>query len=130
MDQQLRHFRLAEFACKCGCASDGSEMSETLLEALDSLRTLCNFPFVITSGYRCPKHPAERSKTSAGAHSGGLAVDIAVSHENALTLLRHALNGGIFTGIGINQRGSGRFIHLDIAASWEYGAPRPHIWSY
>jgi len=127
---QLRHFKLAEFACKCGCDSDGSEMDEALLEALDAIRTLCNFPFPISSGYRCPNHPDERIKSAPGAHSRGLAVDIRVSGENALELLRIALNANIFTGFGIHQRGSGRFIHLDIAASYEFSAPRPYIWSY
>lgn len=127
---QLRHFSLKEFACKCGCDSDGSEMNEVLLEALDAIRTICNFPFIVTSGYRCPNHSEERRKSSPGAHARGLAVDIAVSGENAVTLLKTALNSGVFTGFGIKQAGSGRFIHLDIAADWEFNAPRPTIWSY
>lgn len=125
-----RHFTQQEFACKCGCASDGSEISPVLVEALDALRTLCNFPFVISSGYRCEHHPDERIKSSPGSHGAGLAVDIKVSGQQALAVLRHALATEIFTGIGIQQKGSGRFIHLDIAADHECGAPRPAIWSY
>ena len=33
-----------------------------------------------------------------------------------------------FTGIGIQQKGSGRFIHLDMAPAEQL--PRPMIWSY
>ena len=45
---------------------------------------------------------------------------------------RQVLDKGIahgFTGIGVNQKGGGRFIHLDIAEIENY-SPRPHIWSY
>jgi hypothetical protein len=34
-----------------------------------------------------------------------------------------------FKGIGVNQKGNGRFIHLDIG-EMEDGRPRPHLWSY
>ena len=36
---------------------------------------------------------------------------------------------GCFLGIGFQQKGSGRFIHLDMASA-EYGILRPTIWSY
>jgi hypothetical protein len=36
-----------------------------------------------------------------------------------------------FTGIGIQQTGEGRFIHLvDIQPEDEFHVPRPWIWSY
>ena len=34
-----------------------------------------------------------------------------------------------FTGVGINQKGSSRFIHLDQLHEKD-GYPRPTIWSY
>lgn len=127
----MKYFHLREFACQCGeCDSDGSEMSETFLEALEALRYICGFPFIITSGYRCQLHPVERRKKAPGTHSGGVAADILVSGDKALAVLRNAQNMGVFTGIGVNQKGNGRFIHLDIAGDFEFGAPRPHIWSY
>jgi hypothetical protein len=33
------------------------------------------------------------------------------------------------TGVGVNQKGSGRFIHLDIVEGNEH-VSRPSIWSY
>jgi hypothetical protein len=30
----------------------------------------------------------------------------------------------------VNQKGGGRFIHLDIATEDDINAPRPNIWSY
>lgn len=126
-----RNFTRSEFACKCGkCDSTGHEISDDLLDALQALRTICNFPFVVTSGYRCPAHPAERNKDSVGAHGLGMAVDLLVSHEEAQFLLKMALATGLFTGVGVNQKGDGRFIHLDIATEDYINAPRPHLWSY
>jgi hypothetical protein len=34
-----------------------------------------------------------------------------------------------FTGIGIAQKGEGRYVHLDDLPSVE-GQPRPTLWSY
>lgn len=123
MPVKLENFTLSEFACKCGCDSDGSEMDEAFLLALQDLRTQAGFPFRITSGYRCPKHPIEARKAAPGAHSRGVAADIAVSGVRALELLRLALNDERFNGIGVNQKGDGRFIHLDMDQ-------RIAIWSY
>lgn len=126
-----RNFTRSEFRCKCGkCDSTGAEISDELLDAVQALRTICEFPFIVTSGYRCPSHPAEKKKDFVGSHGLGMAVDIAVSHEEAMHLLRHALNSGLFNGIGVNQKGDSRFIHLDIATDLEVNAPRPHIWTY
>ena len=67
----------------------------------------------ITSGFRDVTHPIEaKKKKTPGAHTTGCAADIAVSREDAFDLLSLALTKG-FTGIGIQQKGSGRFIHLD-----------------
>lgn len=126
-----RNFTRTEFACKCGqCESTGSEISGDLLDALQALRTMCDFPFIISSGYRCPSHPIEKKKVKAGTHALGLAVDISVSHGEAVLLLNLALASKLFTGIGVQQKGSGRFIHLDIADDYEVDSPRPTIWSY
>jgi hypothetical protein len=43
-------------------------------------------------------------------------------------VLKLALEAG-FTGIGVAQKGSGRFMHLDDLLNDE-GQPRPTIWSY
>lgn len=40
-----------------------------------------------------------------------------------------ALSEGAIVGIGIDQSGPSRFIHLDLAPSAE-GRPRPHLWTY
>jgi zinc D-Ala-D-Ala carboxypeptidase len=79
----------------------------------------------ITSGYRCPKHPIEAKKAAPGAHSTGLACDIGVSGSEAYQVLSLAMELG-FTGIGVQQKGTGRFIHVDLTV----GQNRPTVWSY
>ena len=79
----------------------------------------------VTSGYRCPDHPIEAKKPQPGAHASGCACDIGVEGQDAHRLLKLAFAAG-FTGVGVQQKGSGRFIHLDTLE----GGPRPNVWSY
>jgi len=98
-------------------------MDADFVDWLNLLREEANFPFVITSGYRCPEHPIEKRKSKPGAHSTGRAVDIAVSGAQSIIVMKLALNAGC-ERIGVNQKGGSRFIHLDLAdkpsASWSY----------
>jgi len=122
-------FNESEFTCKCGCGK--TEMDESFVYKLQELRDRCGFPFKITSGYRCPDHPIEKAKADAGrlsAHSTGRAADIAVRGSEAYVLIKQATNIGIL-GLGVAQKGEGRFIHVDDLTS-EDGFPRPWVWSY
>jgi len=122
---EWKNFRLEEFACKhCG----KNKIEHELVDKLQSLREDLGFPFIISSGYRCKEHPIEARKSKPGTHAEGIAVDIACSHKQALQIVSVAEGYG-FTGIGVNQKGNGRFIHLDISKA-EASRPRPHIWSY
>jgi|TARA_B110000240_G_C13323682_1_gene378241 zinc D-Ala-D-Ala carboxypeptidase len=98
------------------------------LAKLNAIRHECGFPFTITSGYRAPKHPIEARKTTPGAHATGRAVDIGVRGNRALQIIEVALKHGI-TGVGVNQKGGARFIHLDDLEPTGH-FPRPTIWSY
>ena len=114
-------------ACSC-CGVQG--MDEQFMSILDTLRHDLGFPFIITSGYRCPNHNSVVSSTGAtGPHTTGKAIDIGVYGDDAYKLVTAAQDYGI-TGIGIKQNGSyqSRFIHLDILSRPEQ--PRPWIWSY
>ena len=119
-------FTEEEMRCQCGCEQDG--MHSEFMEKLTSLRADWGQPMTVTSGYRCPNHPIEAKKTKPGTHASGRAVDIAVQGEDAYKFLCAALGHG-FTGIGVNQKGSSRFIHLDDLTRDE-GWPRPTVWSY
>ena len=116
-----------ELELKCThCHKDG--MNAAFMQKVEDLREEMGFPFIVTSGFRCENHPIEARKASAGAHTTGKALDISVTGTDAYMLLEGALRAG-FTGIGVNQKGESRFIHLDTIES-EDGRPRPWVWSY
>lgn len=120
------NFSKEEFDCK---HTGKNEMRHDFMVKLQKLRTAYGKPIKITSGYRDYAHPAESSKPNKnGAHPTGMAVDISVERGEAYLLLKLALELG-FTGIGIKQKGDGRFIHLDTIEDNPL-QPRPTIWSY
>ncbi len=125
----MKYFKLSEFDQK-DLPGSGANMNPAFLIHLDELRQRCGFPFVITSGYRSPEYNARVSESGlTGAHTTGKAADILVSGDKAYRLLQEAMNMAVFTGIGIDQKGENRFIHLDICTVAD-GLPRPIIWSY
>ncbi len=133
---EIKHFIPEEFVCKCGeddCSYLVLDMDFVAL--LDDFRNDMGFAFRLTSGYRCPLHPAEREKIHPGPHQTGKAVDGAFVGLSAYSLLyglgMHTAHGSPFMGIGLNQKGDHdtRFIHLDTCVS-EPWRPRPHIWTY
>lgn len=117
------NFKAAEFKCS-HCGAEG--ITEELVARLQALRTEYGKPLAVTSGYRCPQHPEEAKKSVPGAHALGAAADLGVQGADAYSVLRLAFKHG-FTGIGVQQKGSGSFIHLDVAANQ---LPRPTVWSY
>jgi len=105
-----KNFTRDEFACShCG----KNEIKDEAIDLAQELRDECGFALPITSGYRCPDHPIERAKMKAGTHSRGIAFDVALSGGKAKLYTRLLLqkNRG---GVGVNQKGGGRFIHADI----------------
>lgn len=116
------YFHIDEFKCKhCG----DNKMAFDFITKLDALRREVGFPLRVTSGYRCPVHNQNVSTTGPnGPHTTGRAVDLDVRGANALKLIEAALKAG-FTGVGVQQKGATRFIHLD-----DLTDGRPMIWSY
>jgi zinc D-Ala-D-Ala carboxypeptidase len=120
------NFSEREFKCKY---TGACKMDEDFMDKLQALRTEYGRPLTITSGYRHPTgHPVERRKGRPGAHSMGMAADIACSGHDAHEILYLAMRLG-FTGIGVSQKGDSRFLHLDTVPH-EILAVRPNIWSY
>jgi zinc D-Ala-D-Ala carboxypeptidase len=116
------NFKAAEFKCShCG----KNEMKPDFMAKLQALRTTYGKPMRVTSGYRCPQHPTEAKKAAPGSHPSGCAVDIGVEGADAHRLLTLAMAAG-FTGIGVQQKDTGRFLHLDTLTT----GVRPTIWSY
>jgi uncharacterized protein YcbK (DUF882 family) len=127
----VEHFTPAEFACRGqNCCGNDNLIQPALVFKLDQLRGRLNKPVMITSGYRCPIHNSRVSPGTGetGPHTTGLAADIGVSGRDAITVLRLALELG-FTGIGVQQKGGDRFLHVDLIPD-SHGHKRPWIWSY
>ena len=117
-----KYFSTEELKCQ-HCGADG--MNEAFMVKVEALRWELGFPFVVTSAYRCKDHIIERKKKTPGAHATGHAIDIAVRGDKAYKLLDAALRVGM-TGIGVNQKGNNRFIHLD-DLEWDEDRPRPWV---
>ena len=114
------NFTASEFNCShCG----KNEIESKFMDRLQGLRSAYNKSMHISSGYRCPQHPIEIVKAQPGPHTTGLACDVAVEGADAHRLLGLALQLG-FKGIGVQQKGQGRFLHLDLVS--DYG----RLWSY
>jgi len=118
------NFKENEFRCK---HTGKADMHPDFMRKLQRLRTEFGKPMRISSGYRDKTHPVESSKSATGAHVMGRAADVVVSGADALQLVHLAVKHG-FTGIGVQQKGPSRFIHLDDVPSGIL--PRPTIWSY
>ena len=118
------NFGRDEFVCKCGCGR--ADMDPLFVSKLQSIRTDTGLPMTITSGYRCPEHNQMVSSSGKdGPHTTGKAADISCRGETALAFLKAALEHR-FQGIGVQQKGGGRFIHLDMVQR-PYGRA---LWSY
>lgn len=119
-DWPYKYFTRAEMACK---ETGRCEMDPEFMRAMADLREAFNAPMVVTSGYRDPSHPEERKKAEPGTHAQGIAADIAVRGEDAVRLIALAYAFG-FRGVGVQQKGNARFIHLDrrpgAFAFWSY----------
>lgn len=118
----FRYFKREDFACKhCG----ENKIDDQFVHRLDDLRHRCGFPLIISSGYRCPIHNQAVSSTGPnGPHTTGKAADVAVDRARARTVIAVASQMG-FAGLGINQKGEGRFVHVD-----DIERPTATVWSY
>ena len=117
-----KNFTDDELRCQCGCGQvNPNPLFKVLMGKVQELRDMYGKALTVTSAYRCPEHPMEANKPKSGQHSIA-AIDLGVSRMGAYEVLRLAFSMG-FTGIGVNQKGDHRFIHLDIRES-------PTVWSY
>lgn len=103
--------------------------AQDFMDKVEQLRVSVGFALPVSSAARCPTHNARVSSTGrTGPHTTGRAIDLVVDRKKAYMVLAAALKMG-FTGIGVQQKGTGRFIHIDDLPDAE-GQPRPTTWSY
>ena len=113
----FKYFKLEDFDCQ---ETGENEMSTEFIQRLDGLRSVCGFPFIVTSGYRSPNHSIEAKKERPGQHAQGIAADIkVVGGAQRRLLVEKALDMG-FTGVGVDKN----FVHVDIRTT------TPVLWVY
>ena len=122
-DQEWPHFPHEELSCK---GSGECRMDNTFMLKLVNLRKAYGKPMTVTSAYRSPEYNSNIGGAKGSAHVQGKAVDIAIQYGEAYKVLALALEMG-FTGIGVSQKGRGRFLHIDTLDDPD---KRPTIWSY
>ncbi len=111
MQPILRHFKPAEFACKCGkCGKGYHDMDKHVMLALDNARGIAGIPFALTSPMRCPAHNKAIGGTEDSSHLRGYAVDIDAPNSRARFQIIEALIGAGFTRLGVAHD----FIHADM----------------
>lgn len=126
----MQYFSPEELKCKCGkCGSTGHEMNQQFMIMINELRHDYGKPLVASSAYRCPEYNNKVSKTGLnGPHTTGSAMDLLCRGEDAFILLKLALQIG-FTGIGVQQKGDVRYLHVDYIVGNSH-ILRPRLWSY
>ena len=117
-NDDYKFFTSDEFKCS---ETGENKIIGDFVYALDCLREECDFPFVITSGYRSPKHSVEIIKgNGGGSHTKGWAADIAVNNgAERYKIVEEALKQG-FSGIGVAKS----FVHVDLRPA------APVMWTY
>jgi len=123
------NFALREMNCQ---ETGICRMNPETMDRLQQLRYKIGRPINLTSAYRDISHSIEVKKKSPGSHAQGRAVDIGCALADAYDILAIALSIG-WTGIGVAQSGTKRFIHLDdldITPNLSGKITRPTVWSY
>lgn len=122
MEAKASYFSASELRCKCGICNKKVPhgIQQFALNELDKLRAAYGRGLVLTSAYRCDKHPSERTKSKPGQHNLGTAFDIKVTDgAMAYDIMNLAFAQG-WTGIAY---GNG-FVHVDwrdsIPVTWRY----------
>ena len=101
----FKYFSIEDFDCS---ETGENEMDVEFIKALDHLRGVCKFPFIITSGFRSKTHSVEARKSSPGTHAQGIAADIKVSGgAQRLAIVKHASAMGMSVGVAKT------FVHVD-----------------
>lgn len=98
-------------------------MNPEFMAKLIQLRSDFGHPLIVSSSFRTQAENQAMGGATKSSHLIGRAVDIVIRGEDALALVVMSFRYGM-NGVGVNQKGKGRFIHLDD------NHDTPTIWSY
>lgn len=80
--EQLEHFKITEFKCKCGgkyCTGYPAELDSDLLNDLEKVRAAYRQPITIKSGLRCETWNSKQGGVAGSRHKLGRASDVYIS---------------------------------------------------
>ena len=130
----MRYFNISEFDSPDEKGS-GKNMNPVFLDFIDELRSRCNFPFKVTSGFRTEAYQQsltdrgyKTAKKGQSPHLKGLAADIIIKDSVKRALfVGHALQLvhelGLPFRVGIKKDS---FCHIDINEE----KTNPRLWIY
>ncbi len=109
----IKHFKKAEFACKCGkyCNGYPEDIDLKMVKYADAIRERIGKPIPINSGLRCKTHNANVGGVSNSQHLYGTAADLgcpAGTTPKKMAAIAEEIMGNT-GGIGIYSWG----IHID-----------------
>lgn len=111
---EIKYFKKAEFACKCGgryCNGYPTEMNQTVVKAADKVRAHFGSPMTISSGLRCNQHNANVGGVSNSRHKLGKAVDFCVKGKTSAQVLAYVQTlPEIRYSYAINDH----YVHMDV----------------
>lgn len=117
-----KNFTDEEFKCPCCGEFVDSLPFRAFLAKLQEARTAARTPFVVTSGYRCPKHNEAVGGSLDSSHIRGLAADIRTSDSRSRFRIVTGLIAAGLLRIGV----AGTFIHVDMDCTKAQGL----MWTY
>ena len=74
MAKDTNHFKVKEFACKCGCGKQ--DIDQRVVDMAETIREALGVPVRVNSGCRCEKHNAKVGGVTGSFHTKGLAADL------------------------------------------------------
>ena len=116
--EDIKYFKKAEFACKCGkyCNGYPAEIDLKMVRYADAIRERIGKPISINSGLRCKTHNANVGGVSNSQHLYGAAADLGCPFGGVtpakMAAIAEEVMGGT-GGIGIYPWG----IHIDTRAT-------------
>ena len=74
MAKDTKHFKVAEFACKCGCGFN--IIDQRVIDMAEIIREAIGCPVHVNSGCRCEKRNVASGGVQGSFHTKGLAADL------------------------------------------------------
>ena len=81
MAKDTAHFKVKEFACKCGCGlgRKEGELDQRVVDMAETIREALGVPVKVNSGCRCPEHNRRSKGVPNSKHIKGQAADLSCS---------------------------------------------------